>query len=51
MRLNWLKCRQAQEQFDLIRRPGKVNKADYHSKVYAIRHYVIKRKDYLLDRQ
>ena len=51
MRFNWLKCRQAQEQFDLIWRPGKVNKADYHSKVHPIKHYMSKRKDYALDKQ
>ena len=51
MRFNWLKCRQAQEQFDLIWRPGKVNKADYHSKVHPTKHYVSKRKEFVLDRQ
>ncbi len=51
MRFNWLECRQAQEQFNLIWGPGKVNKADYHSKVHPTRHYVNKRKDYVLDRK
>ena len=51
MRFNWLKFRQAQEQFDLIWRPVKDNKADYHSKVHPIRHYVSKRKENMLDRQ
>jgi len=51
MRFNWLKCRQAQEQFNLIWRPGKVNRADYHSKSHPVKHYVNKRKEYVLDRQ
>ena len=51
MRFNWLKCRQAQEQFNFIWRPGKENKADYHSKFHPTRHYVSKRKEYALDRQ
>ena len=50
MRFNWLKCRQTQEQFDLIRMPGKVNKADYYSKVHPTKHYVSKRKDDVLVR-
>ena len=32
LRLNWLKCREAQKQFHLIWRQGKDNKADYHTK-------------------
>ena len=39
MRFNWLKCREAQEQFDLIWRPGKNNKADYHIKNHSASHH------------
>ena len=47
MRVNWLKCREAQKQFKLIWEPGRLNKADYHSKVHTSREYQNKRKDYV----
>jgi len=49
MRFNYLKCRQAQKQFDIIWRRGKNNRADYHSKRHPIKHYVNKRHDYVVD--
>ena len=49
MRFNWLKCRKAQRQFNLIWRPGTDNKADYHTKTHPVRHYVNKRKEYVLN--
>ena len=44
MRFNWLKCRDAQEMFDLI---WKNNKADYHTKNHPATHRQDKRGDYL----
>ena len=49
MRFNYLKCRQAQKQFDIVWRRGKDNRADYHSKRHPIRHYVNKRHEYVVD--
>ena len=49
MRFNFLKCREAQNQFDLIWRKGKLNMADYHSKRHPSHHYIIKRGEYLVD--
>ena len=36
--LNWLKCREAQNQFEIIWREGILNRADYHSKRHPMRH-------------
>ena len=47
MRFNWLKCREAQEMFDLIWKKGKDNKADYHTKNHLAIHHQDKRGDYL----
>ena len=49
MRLNFLKCREAQNQFDLIFRKGTLNRADYHSKHNPTHHYIRKRGEYLVD--
>jgi len=49
MRFNFLKCREAQRQFDIVWRRGKNNRADYHSKKHPIKHYVQKRHDYVVD--
>ena len=49
MRFNYLKCRQAQRQFDFIWRRGKNNKADYHTKSHPIKHYIEKRHNYAVD--
>ena len=49
MRFDWLKCREAQKQFNLIWRPGTDNKADYHTKSHPVRHYVNKRKVYVMN--
>ena len=49
MWFNYLKCRQAQKQFDIIWRRGKYNRADYHSKKHPIKHYVNKRHKYVGD--
>ena len=44
-RFNWLKCREAQKQFDLIWKSGKLNRADFHSKRHPIPVYKEKRGD------
>ena len=49
MRFNFLKCREAQRQFDIIWRRGINNRADYHSKKHPTKHYVSKRHDYVVD--
>ena len=49
MRFNFLKCREAQRQFDIVWRAGRNNRADYHSKKHPIKHYVHKRHDYVVD--
>ena len=49
MRFNYLKCRQAQRQFDILWRQGKNNRADYHSKKHLIKHYVNKRHKFVVD--
>jgi Fe-S cluster biosynthesis and repair protein YggX len=47
LRFNWLKCREAQRQFDWIWKPGKVNRADYHSKKHPIKVYQEKRSEFV----
>ena len=49
MRFNFLNCREAQNQFDLIWRKVKINRSDYHSKRHPTHNYIIKRGDYLVD--
>ena len=49
MRFNWLKCRQAQRQFDFIWRRGNRNRADYHSKRHPTKHYIEKRPEFVID--
>ena len=49
MRFNFLKCRQAQRQFDFVWRRGKDNRGDYHSKRHPVKHYVAKRHNYVVD--
>lgn len=46
-RTNWLKCREAQKQFNIIWKSGKLNRADYHSKTHPIEVYKNKRHDYV----
>ena len=46
-RTNWLKCREAQKQFNSIWKSGKVNRADYHSKTHPASVYQDKRSDYV----
>ena len=48
LRLNWLKCREAQKQFDIIWKKGKVNRADYHSKDHPLHVYKQKRGQYVM---
>ena len=38
MRFNFLKCREAQHQFEPIWRKGALNRADYHSKRHPTHH-------------
>ena len=49
MRFNFLKCREVHNQFDLVWRKGKLNKADYHSKRHPNHHYRRKRGDYVVE--
>ena len=49
MRFNFLKYRQAQNQFDMLWRKGTSNRADYHTKKHPTKHYVLKRGDYVVD--
>ena len=49
VRFNWLKCREAQNQFDIIWRKGSLNRADYHFKRHPVRHYKEKRGEYVID--
>ena len=49
MRFNYLKCREAQKQFDIVWRSGKTNRADYHSKRHPTRHYMNKRHNFVVD--
>ena len=46
-RTNWLKCREAQKQFNIIWKSGKANRADYHSKTHPVSVYQNKRSDYV----
>ena len=46
-RFNWLECREAQKQFNIIWRRGKDNRADYHSKTHPIHVYKDKRNNYV----
>jgi len=39
MRFNFLKCQEAQRQFDFVLRCGKKNRADYHLKRHPVKHY------------
>ena len=46
-RMNWLKCREAQKQFNIVWRSGKDNRADYHTKTHPIHVYKTKRSQYV----
>ena len=48
MRFNFLKCRQAQNQFTMLWRKGTSNRAAYHTKKHPTKHYVLKRGDYVV---
>ena len=39
LRFNWLKCREAQNQFDTIWKRGDVNRADFHTKKHPTKVY------------
>ena len=49
MSFNFLKCREAQNQFDLVWRKGKLNRADYHSKRHPTHYYIRKRVENVVD--
>ena len=49
MRFNFLKFREAQNQFDLVWRKVKLNRADYHSKRHPTHHYIRKICKYVVD--
>ena len=48
-RNNWLKCRQARKQFDLIWKSGKLNRADFHTQCHPI--HIYKEKEGILWQQ
>ena len=47
LRFNWLKCREAQQQFDLIWKKGSDNRADFHSEDHPIKVYSEQRGNYV----
>ena len=49
IRFNFLKCRQAQNQFNILWRKGTSNRADYHTKNHPTKQYVLKRGDYVVE--
>ena len=51
MRFYWLKCRQAQEQFDIYWEKGATNLADYFTKHHSPAHHKAVRPIYLYDEQ
>ena len=48
LRCNWLKCRAAQNQFDLIWKKGSDNRADFHSKNHPTKVYTEQRGNYVM---
>ena len=48
LRFNWLKCREAQRQFKLIWKKGKLNRADFHTKNHPVHTYKQERGQYVL---
>ena len=48
-RFNFLKCRETQNQFDLIWRKGILKRVDYHRKRHPTHHYIRKRGEYVVD--
>ena len=48
MRFNYLKCREAQQQFDLVWGKGHDNRADYHTKNHPIQHHMNQRANYVV---
>jgi hypothetical protein len=48
MRFNWLKCREAQEQFRFYWRPGGQNLADYWTKHHPASHHQNMRAEFLM---
>ena len=51
MRIYWLKCREAQEQFDIYWEKGATNLADYFTKHHSQAHHKAVRPIYLYDEQ
>ena len=51
MRIYWLKCREAQKQFDIYWEKGATNLADYFTKHHSQAHHKAVRAIYLLDEQ
>ena len=48
LKFNWLKCREAQSQFDLIWKRGKDNRADFHTKDHPIHTYKQERSNFVV---
>ena len=46
-RMNWLKCREAQKQFNILWKSGKDNRADYHTKTHPLHVYKAQRPNYV----
>ena len=47
MCFHWLKDRECQQQFKFYRRPGKLNHADYWTKLHSATHHVNVRNEFL----
>ena len=48
-RTNWLKCREAQRQFNIMWKKGRDNRADYHSKDHPPHVHKAKRGEYVYE--
>eukprot|EP00957_Ditylum_brightwellii_P035004 2653419-Ditylum_brightwellii.AAC.1 len=49
MRFHWLKCREAQKQFNIKWKRGETNRADYHSKHHHPIHHQQQRAQYVVN--
>ena len=49
VRFNWLKCREAQNKFDIIWRKVTLDRADYQSKCHRVKNYIENRGEYVID--
>eukprot|EP00957_Ditylum_brightwellii_P191702 14593878-Ditylum_brightwellii.AAC.1 len=49
MRFHWLKCREAQKQFNIKWKQGETNRADYHSKHHHPIHHQKQQQQYVVN--